>query len=144
MPSGLSVGAWEARVLRKLDDHPNIARVHDYWEDDEAAVMVIRYLDGERLEDLIAHINETTSRLTVQHIFRLSTEIASGLAYIHQRRILYRDLQPHNVLLDDWGTAHLVDFATAASLDDNDISDLSHRPVIEHMAPDLMRLQDAA
>ena len=35
MPDGLTVSAWEARVLGKLGDHPNIARVVDQWEDDE-------------------------------------------------------------------------------------------------------------
>lgn len=69
---------------------------------------------------------------------RLSIEIASGLAHIHGRRILYRDLQPRNVLFDEWGTIHLVDFDTAVSLDDRDMSDLSHRPVIDYMAPELM------
>jgi hypothetical protein len=40
MPDGLAVSAWEARVLGKLGDHPNIARVVDQWEDDQAAIMV--------------------------------------------------------------------------------------------------------
>ena len=50
---------------------------------------------------------------------------------------MYRDLQPRNVLFDEWGTVHLVDFDTAVWLDDQQMSDLSHRLVIEHMAPEL-------
>jgi serine/threonine protein kinase len=41
------------------------------------------------------------------------------------------------VLFDEWGTVHLVDFDTAVWLDDPEMSDLSHRPVIDHMAPEL-------
>jgi len=135
MLNGLTVSAWEARVLGKLDDHPNIATAQDYWEDRETAVMVSRYLSGGTLLDRIAR--ESGTGLPVDSILRIATEIASGLEHIHGRRILYRDLQPRNVLFDEWGTVHLVDFDTAVSLDEGEMSDPSHRPVIDHMAPEL-------
>jgi serine/threonine protein kinase len=138
MPSGLTVSAWEARVLGQLGDNPNIATILDYWEDSETAVMVTRYLSGGSLRNLIERLHESGESLPVENILRLSTEIASALAYIHRRRILYRDLQPRNVLFDEWGTIHLVDFDTAVSLDDQDISDLPHRPVNNYMAPELI------
>lgn len=137
MAGGLTVSAWEARVLGRLGDHPNIATVLDHWEDDEAAVMVSRYLSGGTLRDRIARSQESAETLPVESILRLSIEIARGLAHIHGCRILYRDLQPRNVLFDEWGGVHLVDFDTAVSLDDRDMSDLSHRPVIDYMAPEL-------
>jgi serine/threonine protein kinase len=146
MPSGLNVSAWEAQVLGSLGDHPNIANVLNYWMENDVAIMVTRYLCGERLEDRIIRLREAGAGLTVQEILQLSTEIASGLAYIHRCRILYRDLQPHNVLFDEWDTSHLVDFDTAVSLDDDDdddMNDLSRRPVIGYMAPELIDGRDA-
>jgi serine/threonine protein kinase len=137
MPGGLTLSAWEARVLGQLGDHPNIATVLDHWEDDGMAAMVSRYLTGGSLHDLIVRSQQAGENLPVESILRLSTEIARGLAHIHVRRILYRDLQPRNVLLDEWGAVHLVDFDTAVSLDDRDVSDLSDRPVIGYMAPEL-------
>ncbi len=137
MPTGMTVSAWETRVLGKLGDHRNIATVLDHWEDDQTAVMVTRYLSGGSLHDLIVQSGESGGRLPVKSILRIATEIASGLQHIHGRRILYRDLQPRNVLFDEWGTVHLVDFDTAVSAGDEDMSDLSHRPVIEYMAPEL-------
>ena len=137
LPNGLTVSAWEARVLGKLDDHPNIATAQDYWEEGETAVMVSRYLSGGTLFDRIAGSGESGTGLPVESVLRIAVEIASGLEHIHGRRILYRDLQPRNVLFDEWGTVHLVDFDTAVWLDDPEMSDLSHRPVIEHMAPEL-------
>lgn len=139
MPSGLTVSAWEARVLGKLGDHPNIATVLDYWEDDTMAGMATRYLTGGSLHDLIQQQSRKVSgnSLPIEELFRLSIEIAYGLAHIHERRILYRDLQPRNVLFDEWGTIHLVDFDTAVSLDDRNVSDLSYCPVINYMAPEL-------
>lgn len=137
MPSGLTVSAWEASVLGQLGNHPNIATVLHYWEDEKTATMVSRYLPGGNLRDVIARSQESGDRLPVERILQFSTEIARGLEYIHGRRIMYRDLQPCNVLLDEWGAVHLVDFDTAVSLDDHDMSDLSQRPVIAYTAPEL-------
>jgi serine/threonine protein kinase len=139
MPSGLTVSAWEAHVLGRLGDHPNIATVLDHWEDEQMAAMVTRYLTGGSLGDLIRNSREQSGDgLPVEDIFRLSIELAYGLAHIHDRRILYLDLQPRNVLFDEWGTIHLVDFDTAVSLDDQYASDLSQRAVINYTAPELI------
>jgi serine/threonine protein kinase len=137
MPDGLTVSAWETRVLGQLGDHRNIATVLDHWEDRETAFMVTRYLSGGSLHDRIVRSRVSGIGLPVENILRIATEIANGLDHIHGRRILYRDLQPRNVLFDEWGTVHLVDFDTAVSLDDRHMSDLSHRPVIDYMAPEL-------
>ena len=139
MPSGLTVSAWEAHVLSRLGDHPNVATVLDHWEDDQVAAMVTRYLTGGSLRDLVLRAREQSGvGLPVEDIFRLSIELAYGLAHIHLRRILYLDLQPRNVLFDEWGTIHLVDFDTAVSLDDHYVSDMSHRAVINYTAPELI------
>jgi serine/threonine protein kinase len=137
MPTGLTVSAWETRVLGQLGDHRNIATVLDHWEDGETAFMVTRYLSGGSLKDRIARSQESNEALPFESILQIAIEIASALEHIHGRRILYRDLQPRNVLFDEWGTVHLVDFDTAVSLDDCNMGDLSHRPVIDYMAPEL-------
>src|ERR1700691_4393694 len=137
MPGGLTVSAWEAQVLGSMVNHPNIARVVDHWEDDEAAIMVSRYFSRGTLLDLIAGSRESGEDLPVERILQVSTEIAHGLAYIHGRRILYLDLQPRNVLFDELGTVHLVDFDTAVPLNQPDVSYLADRPVIVYSAPEL-------
>jgi serine/threonine protein kinase len=137
LPNGLTVSAWEARVLGQLGNHTNIANAHDYWEEDKTAVMVTRYLAGGTLADLIAGSQQPGLGLPAERILQLSTEIARGLEHIHGRRILYLDLQPRNVLLDEWGVVHLVDFDTAVSLDESDTSDLWQRPVIVYTAPEV-------
>ena len=137
MPDGLTVSAWEAKVLGKLGDHPNVARVVDQWEDDQAAVMVSRYFSGGTLLELIARSRDSGQEVPVDRILQVAAEIANGLAYIHGRRILYLDLQPHNVLFDDLGAVHLVDFDTAVPLDQPDVSHLADRPVIGYMAPEV-------
>jgi serine/threonine protein kinase len=139
MPSGMTVRAWEAQVLARLGDHPNIATVLDHWEDDQVAAMVTRYLTGGRLTDRIEKSKEESGTgLSIEDVFRLSIELAYGLAYIHSCGILYLDLQPRNVLFDEWGTLHLVDFDTAIQTGDRNLSYLSHRSVINYMAPELV------
>jgi serine/threonine protein kinase len=137
LPNGLTVSAWEAQVLGQLGAHPNIATADHYWQDGKTAIMATRYLSGGNLRDLITQSQETGGGLPVERILQLSTEIARGLEHIHGRRIRYNDLQPCNVLLDEWGVVNLVDFDTAVSLDEPDTSDLSNRPVIVYTAPEL-------
>ena len=138
MPGGLTFSAWEACVLGQLGDHPNIANVHDYWEENGTAVMATRFLSGGTLRDLIAQSRESGQHLPTERVLRISAEIARGLAHIHGRGILYRDLQPRNVLFDEWNTLHLVDFDTAVLLDDPHVNGLSGRRVIDYMAPELI------
>jgi serine/threonine-protein kinase len=144
MPSGMTVREWEAGVLARLGDHPNIATVYDHWEDDKIAAMVTRHLTGGSLADQIeSSKKECGGGLPIEDVFRLSIELAYGLAHIHSCGILYRDLKPHNVLFDEWDTLHLVDFDTAVLLGDQHMSDMSRRPVINYMAPELLDGTDA-
>jgi serine/threonine-protein kinase len=138
LPNGLTVAAWEAQVLGQLGSHPNIASAQGYWEENETPVMTTRYLTGGSLRDLIDRSLELCEPLPAERILGIAAEIASGLAHIHGRRILYRDLQPRNVLFDEWGTVHLVDFDTAVRLDDPEANGLSGRPLIDYMAPELI------
>jgi serine/threonine protein kinase len=139
MPSGMTVRAWEAQVLARLGDHPNIATVLDHWEDNHTAAMVTRYLTGGRLADQIQKSKrESGTGLAIEDVFRLSIELAYGLAYIHSCGILYLDLQPRNVLFDEWGTLHLVDFDTAMQIGDRNLSHMSQRSAVNYMAPELV------
>jgi serine/threonine protein kinase len=138
MSSGLTVSAWETLVLGQLGDHRNIGTVLERWEETGAAFMVSRYLSGGSLRDLIARRRESGEPLLPEEILRWATEISRGLAHIHERGMLHRDLQPRNVLFDEWDTAHLVDFDLAVSLDAPEMSDISNREVIAYLAPEAM------
>lgn len=101
--------------------------------------MATPYLTGGHLAGRIADAHrESGGGLPIEDVFRLSVELAYGLAHIHLCGILYRDLQPRNVRFDEWGTLRLVDFDTAVLLGDPHPSDMSHHPVINYMAPELI------
>jgi len=137
MPGGQTLSTWEARVLGRLGDHPNIATVLDRWNEGETSFMTTRYLAGGSLKDLIANSRKSGQWLPVDDVLRVSAEIANGLAHIHGCGILYLDLQPKNVRFDQWRKTRLVDFDTAVPLDDANAADLSHRIMNGYMAPDL-------
>ncbi len=139
VPNGMTVREWETQVLTQLRDHPNVAKVLDHWEDEHAAAMATPYLTGGSLAGRIAKSDrEPGGGLPIEDVFRLSIELAYGLAHIHLCGILYRDLQPRNVLFDKWDTLRLVDFDTAVLLGDPHPSDMSHHSVINYMAPELL------
>jgi serine/threonine protein kinase len=101
------------------------------------AFMTTRYLSGGSLQDLIAHSRESGALLVLDEILRIAKDVTTALAYIHACRILYLGLQPKNVLFDRWHNIRLVDFDTAVSLDDDHLIDLSHRLMVDYMAPEL-------
>jgi serine/threonine protein kinase len=136
-PAGLTVNAWEARMLGRLGDHPNIATVLERWVEGKTSFMTTRYLTGGTLKDLVADSRKSGQYLPIDEILRISLEIANGLAHIHSCGILYLDLQPKNVRFDQWHKIHLVDFDTAVPLEDAPAADLPRRPATSYTAPEL-------
>lgn len=82
--------------------HPNIVAVRDLVVEGDRLAIVMDYLDGGSLRELLAH--ERTLAPTVAVHFAAS--VLDGLAAAHQRQILHRDVKPDNVLLQgDWRTS---------------------------------------
>lgn len=104
----------EARAVNRIN-HPNIVEITDVGETDGLAYLVMEYVDGESLLDVIgAHA------LGWHRAARIAIQIASALARAHQAGVIHRDLKPENVMLlpsfaedavklMDFGIAKLVD-----------------------------------
>src|SRR5215471_1621842 len=84
----------EARLLTELD-HPGIIRVLDFVRGERAMWLVLEYVDGWTLEDLIAQ----KGKLTPEGAVAVALAITDALAHAHGRGVIHRDLQPHNVLV---------------------------------------------
>jgi serine/threonine protein kinase len=97
----------EGRTIAKLE-HLHILPVYDFGEHDGIPYIVMRYLAGGTLADLIF------GRLPpLATTARLIGQVADALDYAHGRGIIHRDLKPSNVLLDNSGNAYLADFGIA-------------------------------
>lgn len=101
----------EIRTIEALN-HPNILRVIDHGKQGDTVYLVMEYMAGGTLADLI----HRQGRLTPQQIDGLLRQIAAALSYAHEKRIVHRDLKPKNVLLNETGSAVLSDFGIAKVL----------------------------
>jgi len=101
----------EARALANLL-HPNIVAIHDFGEEHGIHAIVMEYVEGENVADILARIHV----FPVPDAISLVRQVADGLACAHDRKIIHCDLKPENILVTASGTAKLADFGLAKSL----------------------------
>lgn len=104
----------EAQTLAQLN-HPNIVRVYDLVERDDADVVVMEYVAGGTLADLIGQ----TDPVRVVRL-RLLIETAAGVGYLHRSGVVHRDIKPSNILVSDTGAAKIADFGLVTTADVSD------------------------
>ncbi len=100
----------EAQLVARLE-HPYIVPLYDYWREPDGAFLVMRWLRGGSLYDLL-----TNGPLSTATIDRLLDQVGGALATAHRRGVVHRDLKPANILLDEDGNAYLADFGIAKDL----------------------------
>jgi serine/threonine-protein kinase len=101
----------EARSVASLN-HPHVLRVFDWGEDQDGPYLVLEYLGGGSLRDLL----DRDIRLSLSQAAQLGTEVAQGLAYAHLRGLVHRDIKPANLLFDEEGRVRVADFGVARAL----------------------------
>jgi serine/threonine-protein kinase len=101
----------EARSVASLN-HPHVLRVFDWGEDTDGPYLVLEYLGGGSLRDLL----DRGVRLSHSQAAHLGTEVAQGLAYAHLRGLVHRDIKPANLLFDEEGRVRVADFGVARAL----------------------------
>ncbi|MGQ0603817.1 MAG: SUMF1/EgtB/PvdO family nonheme iron enzyme [Anaerolineales bacterium] len=97
----------EAQIVAALE-HPHILPVIDYGEVDDVPYLVMRYVSGGTLQDLLHK-----GPLPPNDVLRYLTEIGQGLDYAHSLGVVHRDIKPKNILLDTRGNAFISDFGLA-------------------------------
>ena len=95
--------------------HPNIVPVLDVGIEEKETFIAMAYIDGGSLGSLLA--SERT--LPFHRIIELTSQIASGLDYAHERGIIHRDIKPDNILLTAEGIPMVSDFGIARMADSN-------------------------
>lgn len=102
----------EARALAAVH-HPNCVRVYDIVEDVDGLGIVMEYIDGRPLSDVVGD-----GPLDDVAAGRLWSTMAGALSDAHAKGVLHRDVKPANVLVDGNGIAHLIDFGIARTKGD--------------------------
>ena len=96
----------EARVLSQLK-HPNICQIHDYIEGETSDFLVLEFIDGKSLRQVIRKGLEKSQKL------RISEQIAQVLVVAHEKGVVHRDLKPSNVMLTENNEVKVLDFGLA-------------------------------
>src|SRR6185369_15731440 len=107
----------EAHFMASLQ-HENILHVHDFIKDRGTMYIVMEYVQGIDLYDLL----EITPRLPVEVATIITMQVARALDYAHFRGIIHRDIKPANVMISHQGEVKLMDFGIAR---DDKLSDLT-------------------
>ncbi|MBN2499783.1 MAG: extracellular solute-binding protein [Anaerolineales bacterium] len=94
----------EARTIAQLE-HPAIVPVYDYGEHEGQPYLVMRYMPGGSLQDLLS-----AKEISLSKTVEICRRIAEALHIAHQKGIVHRDLKPGNILFDEYGNAYLADF----------------------------------
>ncbi|TKY88549.1 hypothetical protein EX895_002538 [Sporisorium graminicola] len=103
----------EIQVLKDVR-HPNIVRLYEVIESDRYIGIVLEYASGGELFDhILAH-----KYLKEEHACRLFAQLISGVSYLHQKKIVHRDLKLENLLLDRNRNVIITDFGFANNFED--------------------------
>jgi serine/threonine protein kinase len=97
----------EGKALSKLK-HPNIVGFVDAFQHDEQYLIVMEYVSGGSLYELIK-----AGPLSIEHGRQIALDLCDALIRAHRLNIIHRDLKPENVLIDEDGTPKLADFGVA-------------------------------
>jgi serine/threonine-protein kinase len=98
----------EARLLSELH-HPNVLHLYDFVRKDDRMWLVLEYVDGWPLEDLLQRLK----RLPVAAATAIALEVAQALEHAHERGVVHREVQPKNILVSRRGAIKLVGFSVA-------------------------------
>ena len=98
----------EAQAAGRLT-HPNIVGVFDYGESADLAYIVMEYVDGPPLKNLL----DKKERFPVPMIVQIMGDLLAGLQFSHERGVVHRDIKPANLMLTKGGQAKIADFGIA-------------------------------
>jgi serine/threonine-protein kinase len=98
----------EAQAAGRLT-HPNIVGVFDYGETPDLAYIVMEFVDGPPLKNLL----DKNERFPLPRIVQIMGDLLAGLQFSHERGVVHRDIKPANLMLTKSGQAKIADFGIA-------------------------------
>ena len=110
-PTGRRRFIQEAQAASALN-HPNIITIHDILPDGDTQYMVMEYVSGKTLHQLIS-----AGPLPVSQVLQLATQMANALGVAHAAGIIHRDFKPANVMVTGSGLVKVLDFGLAKLTD---------------------------
>ncbi|HZK43579.1 MAG TPA: protein kinase [Syntrophomonadaceae bacterium] len=98
----------EAHSVAKLS-HPNIVNIFDVGQEGNIYFIVMEYVEGDTLSDLIARKAPLENELAID----IAIMICDGIHHAHEQGIIHKDIKPHNILITSTGIVKVADFGIA-------------------------------
>lgn len=125
----------EAKALARLH-HPNIATLFNFFEQDGVYYMVMEYVDGETLEDLVRRSGALPLRAALE-IFNSGLQ---GFGHAHERGVIHRDIKPSNLMRTRDGEVKITDFGIARVAGGGKLTQTGKLiGTLEYMSPEQVR-----
>jgi hypothetical protein len=102
----------EARAVANLR-HLHIVQIYDFGYDTGMYYMVMEYIQGGTLKDLLKTYGLRGEHMPMDDVLRIIMQVGNALHYAHEHSLVHRDVKPGNVMLDAYGEAILTDFGLA-------------------------------
>ena len=98
--------------------HPNIVEMYDVGEDDGIYYIVMEYVEGQTLQQLL----KRRGNLTLSETIDIMLQLTDGMAHAHDSYIIHRDLKPQNIMIQDDGQIKITDFGIAMALNSTQLT----------------------
>lgn len=98
----------EAQAAANLG-HPNIVNIYDWGEQGGTYFIVMEYIEGKNLKEVINAQGALSARKTME----IGTQVCSALEFAHRHEVIHRDIKPHNIVLTPSGEIKVTDFGIA-------------------------------
>ena len=99
-------------------NHPNIVEMYDVGEDDGNFYIVMEYVEGKNLKQLV----KRRSKLSIPEVIDIMKQLTDGIAHAHDSFIIHRDIKPQNMLILDSGLVKITDFGIAVALNSTQLT----------------------
>ncbi len=130
----------EARVLAQLL-HPNIAVIYNFIEQGGNHFMVMEYVEGTNLDDLL----KKHQTLPAEFVVPVFIQVLEGLKHAHKKNVFHRDIKPANIMLTHDDTVKLMDFGIAKVAGEQKMTQVNKIVgTVEFMAPELLQGKEAS
>lgn len=98
--------------------HPNIVEVYDVGEDNGQYYIVMEYIEGCQLKQLL----KKRGKLTLSEVIDIMLQISDGLSVAHDAYIIHRDIKPQNIMILDSGLVKITDFGIAMAMNSTQLT----------------------
>ena len=98
--------------------HPNIVEMYDVGEDEGTYYIVMEFVDGKTLKQLL----KKRGTLTLSEAIDIMSQLTDGMAHAHDSYIIHRDLKPQNIMIKDDGQIKITDFGIAMALNSTQLT----------------------